>query len=325
MADEKAEGHQILVVEEGKDNREAIYKPVESQEMKEVERDIGAVPFPDLPTFDDHQTPERVDIELFPFDRAFLLRNILSPFEASFICKKGDEIGIAPLDYSTGYKVEYRNNDRLIIRSDQIANLLWDRVKHHFKKITITAGNKENFGLTSNMEGEWEPIGFNSTFRLCRYHPGGHFAPHYDGHYLRSPTVRSLKTFMFYLNSDFEGGSTNWVSEDQFLFQDKETGIFRAEEKHVIGGVEPETGLALVFDHHILHEGQQLRSGTKYILRTEVMYSQQSCRELDPREAKAMQLLEEAQEAEFNKECMKAAELYRRAFKLWPDFEKQVT
>jgi hypothetical protein len=38
-----------------------------------------------------------------------------------------------------------------------------------------------------------------------------------------------------------------------------------------------------------------------------------------------MKLLEEAEEAEFNKDCMKAAELYRKAFKMWPALEQIIT
>ena len=56
-------------------------------------------------------------------------------------------------------------------------------------------------------------------FRLCRYLPGGHFAPHFDGHYDKSPSERSLKTLMVYLNGDFNGGSTNFVDEKQTLYK----------------------------------------------------------------------------------------------------------
>ena len=56
-------------------------------------------------------------------------------------------------------------------------------------------------------------------FRLCKYAPGGHFAPHFDGHLDKSPTVRTMKTLMLYLNGDFEGGSTNFVDESQLLYQ----------------------------------------------------------------------------------------------------------
>ena len=56
-------------------------------------------------------------------------------------------------------------------------------------------------------------------FRLCRYLPGGHFAPHFDGHYDKTPSERSLKTLMVYLNGDFTGGTTHFVDEKQTLYK----------------------------------------------------------------------------------------------------------
>ena len=34
----------------------------------------------------------------------------------------------------------------------------------------------------------------------------------------------------------------------------------------------PKTGTALIFNHDTLHEGRPLTMGTKYIIRTEIMY-----------------------------------------------------
>lgn len=33
--------------------------------------------------------------------------------------------------------------------------------------------------------------------------------------------------------------------------------------------------MALVFQHNILHEGQRLQSGVKYLMRTDIMYHRQ--------------------------------------------------
>jgi hypothetical protein len=34
----------------------------------------------------------------------------------------------------------------------------------------------------------------------------------------------------------------------------------------------PRTGMVLVFEHELLHEGSELRKGRKYTVRTDVMY-----------------------------------------------------
>ena len=55
-------------------------------------------------------------------------------------------------------------------------------------------------------------------FRLMRYKADGHFAPHFDGHLVESVQVRSMKTFLLYLNDDFDGGSTNIIDDKQLLY-----------------------------------------------------------------------------------------------------------
>lgn len=36
-------------------------------------------------------------------------------------------------------------------------------------------------------------------------------------------------------------------------------GKYCAEEKNIICSIQPEAGLAIIFNHHRLHEGQQLK------------------------------------------------------------------
>ena len=55
---------------------------------------------------------------------------------------------------------------------------------------------------------------------------------------------------MVYLNDGFSGGET--------AFED------------VV--IEPVKGMALFFIHQILHKGQPVTKGRKYVLRTDVMY-----------------------------------------------------
>jgi prolyl 4-hydroxylase len=58
---------------------------------------------------------------------------------------------------------------------------------------------------------------------------------------------------LVYFNDDFEGGET------QFLEQLDEI-------------VVPEPGLVAIFQHKIRHEGRPVRRGTKYAMRTDVVY-----------------------------------------------------
>lgn len=81
------------------------------------------------------------------------------------------------------------------------------------------------------------------------------------------PTKRqsSLFTFLIYLNDDFEGGETTF-----FLPSVKEGTMNAYPMKPVMGSVA-------VFPHGetngaLLHEGTGVRSGAKYVIRTDVEY-----------------------------------------------------
>jgi len=43
---------------------------------------------------------------------------------------------------------------------------------------------------------------------------GGHFSPHIDGPWVPHEDESSVFTVVVYLNADFEGGATNFISED---------------------------------------------------------------------------------------------------------------
>lgn len=147
----------------------------------------------------------------------------------------------------------------------------------------------------------------------------GAFGPHYDGCYVKDAVNRSMKTFMVYLNDDFEGGSTNFIDEKQELWKDPVLGIWRAQEENILFRLQPKTGMAIVFNHQILHEGGMLKSGKKYIFRSEIMFEQiHSDHITSEKETKALALLQEAEHLESDGFAMEAAEKYRMAFKLFP-------
>ncbi len=63
----------------------------------------------------------------------------------------------------------------------------------------------------------------------------------------------TLFTLLVYLNDNYRGGETK----------------FRQDKLEV----HPQRGSALLFEHHLWHQGAELIEGTKYILRTDVVYS----------------------------------------------------
>merc|ERR1719161_3537991 len=70
---------------------------------------------------------------------------------------------------------------------------------------------------------------------------------------------------MLYLNDDFQGFPTTFYKGSQKHYT-------LPDPAKVLHELIPERGSCLVFNHNLTHDGGKLNSGTKYLLRTEVMY-----------------------------------------------------
>jgi hypothetical protein len=179
----------------------------------------------------------------------------------------------------------------------------------------------------------------NPCFRLCKYNPSGHFGPHYDGDYVIDPIHhRSLKTFMIYLNPSgehegggFVGGETNFSSSHDLYF-DSERQIYCSPSESIFASLAAEKGDCLVFDHHILHEGAQVKSGRKYIMRSDVMYlksphvaSKEMTEEMiakEKRKEDAIRIYYEGMKLEESGDVDGGISKYRRAYKICPELEE---
>lgn len=127
-----------------------------------------------------------------------------------------------------------RNNERVIYDDLDLAEQLWLRVQPFVPK-----------------ETEWSnACGLNERFRFYKYQKGQEFKPHKDGSFLRNIHEWSSYTFMVYLNEEMEGGETKF--------------------REVM--IKPQTGMALIFKHELVHSGCPVKEGLKYVLRTDVMY-----------------------------------------------------
>jgi len=98
-----------------------------------------------------------------------------------------------------------------------------------------------------------EFVGVNERLRCYEYQVGQRFAPHSDGIFVRNTAEQSFYTFMVYLNEDFEGGETGFLVEPEKI-------------------IKPQTGMGLLFQHPIIHEGCEVKKGVKFVLRTDLMY-----------------------------------------------------
>ena len=130
-----------------------------------------------------------------------------------------------------------RNNLRLIYDDNNLAEKYWKRLAKYCPSI---------------LDQTWKASGLNEKFRFYKYESNQRFKKHIDGRFKRSENEESRITFMIYLNHDFKGGET-------------------AFEENIIN---PSSGMALCFIHELKHEGLPVITGSKYVLRSDVMYKQ---------------------------------------------------
>ncbi|MES2298024.1 MAG: 2OG-Fe(II) oxygenase [Pseudomonadota bacterium] len=170
----------------------------------------------------------------------FTINNFLSRDECNSFVTDSESIGFSEAVISTddGDRLmkEARNNDRILYDNQQLSARLFERARPF---------------LPAEIDG-WRPSGFNERFRFYRYTPGQYFKWHQDGSFRRSEREESFLTFIMYLNDDYTGGATQFAWE----------------------AVQPKAGTVLVFPHRLRHQGAPVLSGTKYVLRTDVMYAE---------------------------------------------------
>jgi len=270
--------------------------------------------------------------------RCLLLRNLLSPRECSFLIEK-----MSPGLDGVGYRRDYRRCNRAVLDSPDLAEVLWQRIGPFTRDLSLhvdldpakqrllseEAGDcPECVRVGLGDEGTWHPKGLNECFRFCQYEPGGFFRPHCDGSFKRSEHERSLFTCMIYLDGAFEGGQTRFLRPSGTLAEDY--GLEAAAEERVLASIQPEPGLCILFfQPGLLHEGQDLTSGVKHMLRTDVMFCRDEASR-PQRSSEEEQALDFVRRAESLEElgtaeaCNEACRLYRRAFKLYPALERML-
>ncbi len=169
------------------------------------------------------------------------IHDLLSPEECAELIALIESLApdVATINTLAGTRVDrdVRNNDRVIFDDTGLAETLLERAAER--------APREIHGMSLS--------GANERFRCYRYQPGMRFAPHSDGAFVRDENEQSHYTFLVYLNDEFEGGHTTFLTDPEV-------------------SIQPQTGMGLLFQHPIIHEGGVVTSGVKYVARTDLMY-----------------------------------------------------
>jgi hypothetical protein len=217
--------------------------------------------------FEDRKTDQvsRVDIPGVP--GAFQLVNVLSEGECNQFLNVAEALGFhedAPVSLPRNIR---HNNNLNWITHESVDGPIWNRCHMHFKE---------------GMDG-LRPLGLNARFRFYRYGVGDFFKLHTDGSWPGSRVVDgqlipdaygdrySQFTFLIFLGDGYQGGRTLFYPGIR-----SPKLIANSIDDQAIA-VATQRGGVLCFPHgfhpqHCLHAGETVIAGTKYIIRTDVLY-----------------------------------------------------
>lgn len=212
---------------------------------------------------------------------AFVLDGVLSQEEcdalvATVEATTGGEWERAMINIGGGLQrlsEETRKCGRIIWDSRELAAKLWARVEAAVPEIHKLHNQA---GITGNGPAKrnetWKMTRLNERMRFLKYVGGEYFHIHGDGSYVTTDEGYeeiSFFTLHLYLN-DVEG---------------------KPGEKPLVGGsttfygwnmgdhldVKPKAGRILIFQHRgLMHAGEEVEQGTKYTMRTDVMYAKET-------------------------------------------------
>ena len=150
-------------------------------------------------------------------------------------------------------KLQEANKHKLsVFEHRPTISMLWE------KMAPIIQPHMRNFIAQTNCG---QPVGLNPRLRVLRYDATDNdvFEPHFDATTKVNKTT-SLLTVLIYLNDDFSGGETCYLDHHISRNIDSCTKIV------------PSTGKVVIFEHDLFHSSIPLEVGTKYVLRTDVLF-----------------------------------------------------
>ena len=138
---------------------------------------------------------------------------------------------------------EIRNNSRVKFDDKVLADKIFKRISH------LLPGTVDNYNLG----------GLCEEMRFYKYEKGQKFSAHSDNaHYLSDLNgPKTFYTVLFFLNEEgLIGGETYFPKINGFPLT-----------------ITPQTGTALLFRHHLIHQGLEVKQGLKYLLKTDLYYT----------------------------------------------------
>lgn len=184
-----------------------------------------------------------------------IINSVIDKNMCEWLIANSERIGYkaADISYAEGAKMntDIRDNSRVLMQDEMFREGLETALMPYvpMTRMFIKEGGEVSHRKFLRLSG---------NFRFYKYEPGQKFKRHRDGNVLEEGGI-ALVTVLVYLNTvdPYDGGFTNMC--DRML------------ENPVL--VQPLEGRVLMFDHSLMHSGDELKNGVKYVLRTDLIYS----------------------------------------------------
>eukprot|EP01102_Stenamoeba_stenopodia_P007970 TRINITY_DN2252_c0_g1_i1.p1 TRINITY_DN2252_c0_g1~~TRINITY_DN2252_c0_g1_i1.p1 ORF type:complete len:272 (+),score=73.18 TRINITY_DN2252_c0_g1_i1:94-909(+) len=169
-----------------------------------------------------------------------------------------------------------RTNEYTVVVDQSLADTLYLRIKDLLPQNLAWMIHSIYFDREGG--AAWSIAGVVERLRFYKYDRYEEYPEHQDGAYKRDVLIngelyhqQSFLTLLIYLNEDFTAGETKFFPDRQHC-----RFLRDIEVKEPVVSIKPKTGSAVVNVHNILHEGSAPTSGTKYVLRTDVIYQKRA-------------------------------------------------
>ncbi|KAI4102741.1 MAG: hypothetical protein L6R37_004213 [Teloschistes peruensis] len=208
---------------------------------------------------------------------AVILDNVLTKDECDDLIRAAEartngEWEQAMINVGGGHQrliTDARDCGRIIWDDTEIVARIWTRIKDQVPEILSLRDQAHVTGNGPVRRGEtWEFSRLNERMRFLKYTEEQYFRPHCDGSYV-TPDGKEMSfyTLHLYLNELEKAAPGAWTAGGATRFHT----MCWDENKYF--DVDPRVGRVLVFQHrNLLHSGDDVTRGTKFTLRTDLMY-----------------------------------------------------
>jgi len=212
---------------------------------------------------------QRREIDAVP--GAFQLLNLLSAEECRRLVALSESCGYLG-DAAVSLGRDIRHNDSFTwVADDATCDIIWRRCRTQ-----LYDDSEYNAGK--------QVLGINARFRFYRYGVDDYFAPHTDGSWPGSRVIGgrlvgnafddrwSQLSLLIFLSEDYDGGATRF-----HVSRANPTRPASHADDAALVDVRTPLGGALCFPHgthpqHCLHSSEPITRGTKYIIRSDVLF-----------------------------------------------------